>query len=202
MFDDTKKLVAKQVLAAEAMKLKKDALDAAQAEVDKYAYELEQTIAYAPSNVYVVNLQLRAGQFARLKAPVMSFVSSEEAFLVMAIRQEGLQNVAPGQEIEFALTMYPGEVFSTKVSHLVQGVGEAQLFLGGQIPQVAAIQEIGYFALVATLDEEKLSRDMIFGAAGLAAINTGQGDDVFWLLRRIEIQSESRLNYVYNPFKG
>jgi hypothetical protein len=43
---------------------------------------------------------------------------------------------------------------------------------------------------------------MIFGASGLAAINTGQGADVFWLLRRIEIQSESLLNYLYNPFGG
>ena len=202
LYEDSRKLVEKQVLAAEALKLKKDALEAAQAEVDKYSYQLQQTIAYAPSNGYVVNLQLRPGQFARLKAPVMSFVSSDEAFLVMAIRQEGLQYVKPGQEIEFALTMYPGEVFSTKVSSLVQGVGEAQMFLGGKIPLVSSIKEIGYFALVADLDEEKLEKDMIFGASGIAAINTGEGADVFWLLRRIEIQSESLLNYLYNPFKG
>ena len=202
LFDDSKKLVEKQVLAAEALKLKKDALEAAQAEVDKYTYDLQQTIAYAPSDGYVVNLQLRPGQFARLKAPVMSFVSSEDAFLVMAVRQEGLQYVKPGQEVEFALTMYPGEVFSTQVTSLVRGVGEAQMFLGGQIPLVSSIKEIGYFALVADLDEEKLGKDMIFGASGIAAINTEEGADIFWLLRRIEIQSESLLNYLYNPFKG
>jgi len=202
LFDDSKKLVEKQVLAAEALKLKRDAVQAAQADVDKYTYELQQTTAYAPSDGHVVNLQLRPGQFARLKAPVMSFVSSEEAYLVMAVRQEGLQYVKPGQEIEFALTMYPGEVFSTTLSHLVHGVGEAQLFLGGQIPLVSSIKEIGYFALVARLDEEKLGKDMVFGASGIAAINTGEGADVFWLLRRIELQSESLLNYLYNPFKG
>ncbi len=52
------------------------------------------------------------------------------------------------------------------------------------------------------LDEDELSENMIFGASGIAAINTGRGADVFWLLRRIEIQSESLLNYVYNPFRG
>lgn len=105
----------------------------------------------------------------------MSFVSSEEAFLVMAVRQEGLQYVKPGQEVEFALTMYPGEVFSTQVTSLVRGVGEAQMFLGGQIPLVSSIKEIGYFALVADLDEEKPGRDMIFGASGIAAINIAGG---------------------------
>lgn len=202
LYEDALKLVEKKVLAAESLKLKEDAVKAAQANVDKYTYELKQTVAYAPSNGYVINLQLRAGQFARLKAPVMSFVSSEEAYLVMAIRQEGIQNVKPGQEIEFALTMYPGEVFNTEVTSLVQGMGEAQMFLGGQIPRVSAIQEIGYFAVVANLDEEKLGRDVVFGASGIASINTGKGADVFWLLRRIELQSESLLNYVYNPFKG
>ena len=55
---------------------------------------------------------------------------------------------------------------------------------------------------MANLDEEKLGRDVVFGASGIASINTGKGADVFWLLRRIELQSESLLNYVYNPFKG
>ena len=82
LYEDSRKLVEKQVLAAEALKLKKDALEAAQAEVDKYSYQLQQTIAYAPSNGYVVNLQLRPGQFARLKAPVMSFVSRDRKSVV------------------------------------------------------------------------------------------------------------------------
>ena len=65
---DTQQLVAKKVMAAEALKLKQDATDAAQAEVDRYQFELDQTIAYAPADGYVINMQLRAGQFARLKA--------------------------------------------------------------------------------------------------------------------------------------
>jgi multidrug resistance efflux pump len=107
LFDDSKQLVEKKVLAVEALRVKEDELKAAQAEVDTYTYRLEQTVAYAPSDGYVVNLQLRAGQFARLKAPVMSFVSSEEVWLAMAIRQEGSQYIEPGQQIEFALSMYP-----------------------------------------------------------------------------------------------
>ena len=199
---DTQALVARKVMAAEAEKIKQDNVAAARGEVDIYEYRLKQTVAYAPADGYVVNLQLRAGQFVRLKAPVMAFVSSEEAFLVMAIRQEGSQYVGPGDEIEFALSMYPGEVFTGKVSSLIEAAGEAQLGLGGSIPKISSIKEIGYFGVVAKLDEKQLGKPMIFGASGIAAINTGQGADVFWLLRRIEIQSESLLNYVYNPFRG
>jgi multidrug resistance efflux pump len=199
---DTQQLVAKKAMATEALKFKRDATDAAQADVNRYQYELDQTVAYAPADGYVINMQLRAGQFARLKAPVMSFVSSEEAWLVMAIRQEGSQYIESGQEVEFALTMYPGEVFTAQVTALIRGVGEAQLSLGGIIPPVDSIKEIERFAVKVSLDENQLGQPMIFGASGLAAINTGQGADVFWLLRRIEIQSESLLNYMYNPFGG
>jgi multidrug resistance efflux pump len=199
---DTQQLVARQVMAAEALKMVQDDADAAQAEVDKYQFQLEQTVAYAPADGYVINMQLRPGQFARLKAPVMSFVSSEEAWLVMAIRQEGSQYIEPGLEVEFALTMYPGEVFTAQVTALIHGAGEAQLSLGGLIPPVASIKEIERFAVKVLLDEDQLGKPMIFGASGLAAINTGRGADVFWLLRRIEIQSESLLNYIYNPFGG
>lgn len=199
---DTKELVERKVMVAEALKIKQDMADAAQGEVDVYQYRLEQTVAYAPADGYVINLQLRAGQFVRLKTPVMSFVSSEEAWLVMAIRQQGSQYIKPQQEVEFALGMYPGEVFKAQVHSLVRGVGEAQLALGGQIPAVSSINEIEYFVVRIQLDEDQLGKDMIFGASGIAAINTGQGADVFWLLRRIEIQSESLLNYVYNPFRG
>ncbi|MEP5763456.1 MAG: efflux RND transporter periplasmic adaptor subunit [Halieaceae bacterium] len=200
--EDTQKLVDRKVMAAEALKIKQDEVNAAQGEVDVYMYRLQQTVARAPADGYVLNLQLRAGQFVRLKAPVMSFVSSEEAFLIMAVRQEGSQYIEPGQEIEFALTMYPGQVFTTKVGALVKGAGEAQLEIGGLIPHISSIKEIGYFAVQVKLDEQQLGAPMIFGASGIAAINTGQGADVFWLLRRIEIQSESLLNYVYNPFRG
>lgn len=200
--NDTKELIAKKVMKADALKIKQDDYDAAVADVNTYKYRLQQTITYAPSDGYVVNLQLRSGQFVRLKSPVMSFVSSEEVYLVMAIRQEGSQYIKPGQEIEFALTMYPGEVFKAKVGNLVQGVGEAQLALGGQIPNVSSIKGINFFAVHARLNEAELGKPMFFGASGIAAINTGQGSDVFWLLRRIEIQSESLLNYIYNPFRS
>ncbi len=57
-------------------------------------------------------------------------------------------------------------------------------------------------AVVVNLDEKEPGVPIVFGASGLAAINTAQGPDIFWLLRRIEIQPESWLNYVYSPFRG
>ena len=56
LLEDDKKLFERQVIAKEALKIKEDEFDAAQAEVDRFTYQLEQTVAYAPSDGYVVNL--------------------------------------------------------------------------------------------------------------------------------------------------
>jgi hypothetical protein len=48
---------------------------------------------------------------------------------------------------------------------------------------------------------EKPGYPLRFGASGLLAIYTKEAADLLVVLRRIEIQSESFLNYVYNPFR-
>jgi hypothetical protein len=40
-----------------------------------------------------------------------------------------------------------------------------------------------------------------FGASGLVAMYSSEAADFLVLLRKIELQSESFLNYLYNPFK-
>ena len=39
-----------------------------------------------------------------------------------------------------------------------------------------------------------------FGASGITAIFTRKSIDLVQVIRKIEIQSESLLNYIYNPF--
>ena len=88
------------------------------------------------------------------------------------------------------------------VEALIEGVGEAQMSPSGQLPSTQGLKPIDHFALKIALPRDANAKAMVFGASGLAAINTGKGADVFWLLRRLEIQSESYLNYLYNPFRG
>jgi multidrug resistance efflux pump len=198
--DEAKKLAPKNAIAADMLTQRMAEFDAAAADVAKYQYRVDQTVTYAPSDGYVINMQLRSGQFVSMKQPVMAFVSTEEAWLAMKVRQEGSQGIKKGQTVEFALTMYPGEVFSAKVNSLIKGVGEAQLPPDGTIPKTMDITKADHFFVKIDMDPT-IKQPLIFGASGIAAINTG-GPDVFWLLRRIEIQTESFLNYLYNPFSS
>ena len=70
----------------------------------------------------------------------------------------------------------------------------------GRLPTLKSIQGSEYFAVRLLLKQPDPDYPLRFGAIGLAAIYTGEGSDVFRLLREIEIRSESWLNFLYNPF--
>lgn len=162
-------------------------------------FELDQRIIRAPSDGYVVNLQVRPGQQVRLKAPMMVFVSTEEFRLVSPHIQNSVQWIQTGDAAEIAFEMYPGQVFPAEVLSVVWATEEAQGTLGGLIkaPELSAdhhfwvrLRRVGEFP----------DQPLRFGAVGISAIYTSKAADALQLIRKLEIRSESYLNYLFNPF--
>jgi multidrug resistance efflux pump len=181
----------------------RDQMREAEAELEKARYNLAHTTIVAPSDGYAINVQLRPGAFIRLKQPVLSFVSTEELYMLAAVNQKAARWVKKGDEAEVAVSLYPGQVFPAVVDHVIWGRGRAQLSASGQLPALGAggsTEARELFAVVLRLKDPDPRYPLRFAAIGLAAIYTGQGPDVFRLLRELEIRSESWLNYVYNPF--
>jgi multidrug resistance efflux pump len=177
-----------------------DEVDTLKAKLAQAQYHLDHTQIVAPSDGYVVNLQLREGVFIRLKAPVMTFVDTEEYYLVAKVLQKATQYIDPGDAVEVALEMYPGKVFPAEVEDVIWASGKAQIMAGGKLPtqqQMGAPPE-AYVVKIRFMGDDP-DRPLRFGASGLAAIYSGKCDACKFL-RQLEIRSESWLNYVYNPF--
>jgi len=170
------------------------------AELNTARYNLENTTIRAPSDGYVSNLQLYPGAFVRLKAPVMTFVNSEKHWLLATVPQRGIQRLRPGDEAEVAFEMYPGKIFDAKVENVVWATGDAQGVPSGQLPHPGQIRGSEVF-MVRLEIEEHPDYPLRFGASGLAAMYSSDAADLLVVLRRIELQSESFLSYLYNPFK-
>jgi len=177
----------------------KTELDALEAELAQQQYHLDQTQIVAPADGYVVNLQLRAGVFIRLKKPVLTFVDTEQYYLVARVRQRATQWVKPGDEVEVAMEMYPGKVLSAEVEDIVWAVGRLQLTASGALPVAREGGMPDSFAVKLRFKDDPADYPLRFGATGLAAIYTSRCDACKFL-RQLEIRSESWLNYLYNPF--
>ena len=163
-------------------------------------YNLEHTTIRAPSDGYVSNLQLYPGAFVRLKQPVMAFINTEQKWLVATVLQRGIQHLKPGDKAEIALDMYPGKIFDAQVENVVWAAGDAQGVPSGKLPNVGQMKGSQLFTVKLRIEDDN-DYPLYFGASGLAAMYTSNAADFLVLLRQIELQSESFLNYLYNPFE-
>lgn len=170
------------------------------AELAHAQYNLEHATMRAPSDGYVSNLQLHAGTFVRLKAPIMTYISTEKHWIVAKLLQNGIQRIQPGDAADVAFDMYPGKVFPAVVESVVWASGNAQGLPSGRLPTEREIQPAREFVVRLRMTEENSDYPLRFGASAIVAVYTSTAADILKVLRQIEIQSESYLNYLYNPF--
>jgi multidrug resistance efflux pump len=158
---------------------------------------LKETTVYAPSDGFVINLQLRPG-FLVLgpSTPVMSFVETSESLLVALVRQNALGHVQPGNSAELALDMYPGRIIKAEVETVIWGGGQGQLSPSAVLPTFFDQQPRGLFAVrLKALDQPSDFR-LVAGAGGTAAIYTDVGTPLH-LARKVMIRMQTWFNYLF-----
>jgi multidrug resistance efflux pump len=175
-----------------------------QAELDQARFYLDNTRMVAPEDGYIINMQVRPGMVAgdiRYGA-IASFVCDADRYLLANFFQENLKYVKPGQPVEVALDLYPGQIWRGKVQAIWQGSGAGQMLPSGTLPNFKYVPtEIpqGQFAVAITLDDPDQFRFPI-GTQGRAAIYTNTHSS-FIVLRKIAIRSYTWFNWLY-PFSG
>ncbi|MGD8588468.1 MAG: efflux RND transporter periplasmic adaptor subunit [Chromatiales bacterium] len=175
---------------------------AIQAKLDQARYFLDNTLMVAPEDGYIINLQVRPGMVAgdiRVGA-IATFICDADRYLLANYFQENLKYVKAGQEVEVALDLYPGQIFTGKVEAIWRGSGRGQLLPSGILPRFHYMPEElpqGQFAVAISLDGEDQSRFPI-GTQGRATIYTNPSSG-FVVLRKIGIRAYSWFNWLY-PF--
>ncbi len=129
----------------------------------------------------------------------MSFVITDEFRLFGEYRQKGIQWVRPGDSAEIAFEMYPGAVFPAEVMSVIWATPRAQGKISGTLSELQFSSAETFWVRLKILGEHP-DHPLRFGATGIAAIYTSKSVDALRFLRKLEIQTESYLNYLYNPF--
>jgi multidrug resistance efflux pump len=167
------------------------------AQLEEARWRLSETVAYAPADGWVINLQLRPGStVSQLPLnPVMSFVEKEHIILAL-FGQNELHQVEPGNEAELALSTYPGRIIKAKVDSIVWAQGQGQLPLTGTLPQTGpAPMPEGRFAVKLVLDEREKDLFLAAGARGTGAIYTHHFEMVH-IIRKVILRVSSYLNWI------
>ena len=167
------------------------------AQLEEAKWKLDETVAYAPADGHVINLQLRPGStVSQLPlAPVMSFV--EEDFVILAMfGQNELHEVEPGNEAEITLSTHPGRIIKTKVDSIIWAQGQGQLPLTGTLPQTGATPTPeGRFAVKLLLADKDKDLFLAAGARGTGAIYTHRLVPIH-IIRKVLLRVASYLNWI------
>ncbi|QDS88404.1 Inner membrane protein YiaV precursor [Rosistilla ulvae] len=133
--DELKRAEAQEQEARVALEAESDGVNPdvrqAMAALELKRWELEQTVVRAPSDGYVTQVTLRAGQMATpfSRASSMLFIPNEKQMLVARYPQNAIAGIEPGMDAELAFQAYPGRIFPAKVEFVFDIIPEGQ-FVG------------------------------------------------------------------------
>ena len=180
------------------------AVKSEEAQLDLARYYLNNTTMVAPADGYIVNLQVRPGMVSGILrvGGIASFIEDSNRYVLATFDQPVLKWVRPGQPVEVAFDLYPGQIFKARVNSIWWASGEGQYLPSDVLPTFAVEPPNSKvqtrFAVKIDIDESEMDGPLDrfpIGAQGVAAIYTSQGP---WAaLRRIAIRTDSWFNWLY-----
>jgi len=167
------------------------------AQLAQAQWDLEQTTLYAPADGYAINVQIRPGAMTAAfpTLPVMTFVESEYQVIALFAQNE-LHKIEPGNEAEFTLLTYPGQIIKATVDSIVWAQGQGQIAVSSTLPQtgVAPIPP-GRFPVKLEVAPKHKDLFLPAGAVGNGAVYT-KHVEVIQILRRVILRIGAKLDYL------
>ncbi len=167
-----------------------------EAQLRQARYYLDNTTLAAPEDGRIVNLQVRPGMVSGIYriGGIAALIADAGRYLLATHFQENLKYVRPGQPVEVAFDLYPGQIFAGKVDSIWKANGKGQYLPSDEIPKYEPAPPTipqGQYAVKIILDDSDPSKFPI-GAQASAAIYTNGETGAWAALRKISIRAHSR----------
>ena len=177
------------------------AVASGEAQLRQARYYLDNTTLVAPEEGRIVNLQVRPGMVSGIYriGGIAALIVDADRYLLATYFQENLKYVQPGQPVEVAFDLYPGQIFRGRVDSIWKANGVGQYLPSDEIPkffpQNPDIPQ-GQYGVKILLDDPDPAKFPI-GAQASAAIYTDDEKGAWAALRKISIRARSWANWLY-----
>ena len=93
-----------------------------EAQLRQAQYYLDNTTLVAPEDGRIINLQVRPGMVSGIYriGGIAALIADADRYVLATFYQENLKYVRPGQPVEMALDLYPGQIFREGRQHLAR----------------------------------------------------------------------------------
>lgn len=154
--------------------------------------DLERSKVIAPSNGGVTNLSVDVGHYAKAGSPLMTFVSTRLVWVEAYMRENSIENIKPGDQVEITLDVAPGRIFKGSVISTGFGINWGQTTNPGELPQIKAtktwLRDPQRFPVMIKFDDEMPKGTRRVGGQADVIIYTGDNpimNSLGWCIIRI-----------------
>lgn len=186
-------------LSASTAEGENTAVAIARNQLERAQYDLEHATVRAPTDGVVQQLALRPG--TRVAAMplrgALLFVERDRTRISVAVKQNQLRYVRPGQSAEVVLKYLPGMTLKAKVERIAAVTSGGQVQSSGVVEDLSSKQENAeaYQVILAINDDRVSPEQLPGGAVGVAAIYTDRVQFAH-IIRRVMMRMQAWLNYV------
>ena len=126
------------------------------------------------------------------------FVETDKSRIAVAINQNHVRYVQPGQTAEVVLKYLPGQTLQAKVLGLAALTSGGQVQSGGVLEDVSQKQKRAepYQVILEITDQSVAPNSLPGGAVGIAAIYTDRAQ-FSHVIRRVMLRMQAWLNYLF-----
>ena len=172
-----------------------------QAQLGNAQWQLDETVVRAPHDGYVVNVQLRPGNYVTSMpiAAALAFVSSEIHEVVATFSQSAIRRINIGDSVDMVFAVRTGEVYTGKISHLIKASGSAQATASGQIPTISNTSGAGRWIVRVAFDDPEAAAELPQSAAASnLAVYTQKGKPVH-VISKVVIRMSAWMGFLTSP---
>jgi len=184
-----------QLMAADA------SIASLNAQLGNAQWQLDETVVRAPYEGFVLNLQLRPGNYVTTipVASSMSFVSTEVKPVLASFSQSAIRYISVGDEVEMVFRSKPGKVYAGTVTRIAPGSGSAQMTASGQLPVFNGQPENSRWAVLVEFDDPDAADELPQSAgASIIAVYTEKGKPVH-VISKVVMRMNAWMGYLTSP---
>jgi multidrug resistance efflux pump len=169
------------------------------ANLEQAQLNLAYTTIYAPSNGFIESYNLDVGYYCSAGSPMATFISTSDVWIQADFRENSLENIHQGEDVEFILDIAPGRKFKGKVRSIGYAVSSSQDVNRGGLPTVQGrsgwLRDPQRFPVIIALDHETVKEYFKIGGQVDVVVYS---DRYGWLntIAKFRLWLNSRLSYV------
>jgi multidrug resistance efflux pump len=161
---------------------------------------LARTTIIAPSNGGVTSVSISPGNYAQAGKAIMTFVSSETAWIEAYMRENNLGNIKTGDSVEIVLDSAPGRIFHGEIASIGFAVSWENTAQAGQLQSVNAprtwIRDAQRFPVIVRF-ADKSAKGLLRAGGQADVIVYTSGNWITNSLAWVWIRTVSILSYAY-----